>query len=557
MEKRIFTAVIVSIAFLWLWAAVAPKLFPDLVKQQRQETVAKKTATAAVPAAPPASTATTATSAPATTTSNAVVKPAAAVASATAVQNVTQTRIESSEFIAVFSNRGAQLISFKLKYYQTKPKRGDMVDLVKARDASRTDYPFAIETRDAALTARLNASLYEVRDETHNGAGTLEYRYVGADGVTVTKTFRFTNEYLFHFASSVSPAVPYRVVIGPGIRTLDPAVKDNQFTVTGNAVIQRDNSLDIIKREKSDRMNTFDNADFVGVEDNYFLAALKPEKSGGAIVRASEFGAGKDKRRDMYAGLNAGGDGVVSGTAFFGPKQASIIDRYGFGRTLQLGWFHVIARFFLVTLEWINRWTKNWGWSIIVLTILIKMVLYPLQHKWMVSMKNIQRVQPKMEAIKQKYKKHRTDPEQRQKMNTEMMKLYQQEGINPAGGCFPMLIQFPIFIGFYNLLSHAIELRHAPFMLWIQDLSAKDPYYITPILMTAAMFVQQLITPTTADPAQRRMFLIMPIVFGWIFKEFPSGLVLYWLVQNILTIVQQMLMNRYGKNPPPNTPATA
>jgi YidC/Oxa1 family membrane protein insertase len=130
------------------------------------------------------------------------------------------------------------------------------------------------------------------------------------------------------------------------------------------------------------------------------------------------------------------------------------------------------------------------------------------------------------------------------------MKLYQTEGINPAGGCLPMLIQFPIFVGFYNLLSHAIELRGATFGLWIHDLSAKDPTYILPILMTVAMFVQQFITPTTADPQQRRMFLIMPIVFGWIFKEFPSGLTLYWLVQNILTIVQQLITNRYWKDHP-------
>jgi len=133
------------------------------------------------------------------------------------------------------------------------------------------------------------------------------------------------------------------------------------------------------------------------------------------------------------------------------------------------------------------------------------------------------------------------------------MKLYQQEGINPAGGCLPMVIQFPIFLGFYSLLSHAIELRGAPFAFWIHDLSAKDPTYVLPILMTVAMFFQQMITPTSADPAQRRMFLIMPIVFGWIFKEFPSGLVLYWLVQNILTIAQQMITNRYWKDHPAAT----
>ncbi|MGZ7030352.1 MAG: membrane protein insertase YidC, partial [Thermoanaerobaculia bacterium] len=184
------------------------------------------------------------------------------------------------------------------------------------------------------------------------------------------------------------------------------------------------------------------------------------------------------------------------------------------------------------------------------LTILIKIVLYPLQHKSIVSMKKMQRAQPKVEAIKQKYKKARTDADQRQKMNVEMMKLYQQEGINPMGGCLPIVLQLPILWGFYGLLSRAIELRGAPFIMWIQDLSAKDPYYITPILMTATMFIQQAITPTTADPMQKRMFMIMPLVFGWIFKEFPSGLVLYWLVQNVLTIVQQLIMNRYWKDHP-------
>src|SRR5207245_11680087 len=167
-----------------------------------------------------------------------------------------------------------------------------------------------------------------------------------------------------------------------------------------------------------------------------------------------------------------------------------------------------------------------------------------LEQKWMLTMRKNQKLQPKMEAIKARYKKHRSDPEQRQKMNAEVMKLYQQEGVNPAGGCLPMLIQFPIFVGFYNLLSHAIELRGAEFGLWIHDLSAKDPTYILPILMTVAMFVQQLITPTTADPHQRRMFLIMPIVFGWIFKEFPSGLVLYWLVQHSFNIVPELVSSR-------------
>ena len=169
--------------------------------------------------------------------------------------------------------------------------------------------------------------------------------------------------------------------------------------------------------------------------------------------------------------MNAAPDGIVAGQAFFGPKETGLLDRYGFEKTLQLGTFGIIARFFLVALTWINGFTHNWGWAIIVLTIVIKVALYPLQHKWMLSMRKIQKVQPKMEAIKARYKKHRTDPEQRQKMNAEVMKLYQQEGINPAGGCLPMLIQLPIFYGFYAVLQHAIELRGAAFGLWIHDLS--------------------------------------------------------------------------------------
>jgi YidC/Oxa1 family membrane protein insertase len=546
MEKRIFIAVVISIAFLWLWAAVAPKVFPNLVKPKASVTTPKPANTTKTANTITTST-TTAVSAPIAAQGTAA--PPAAPIKPTSAESVAFTSIDTPEYVARFSNRGAVLVSFQLKNYKTKD--GGPVELVKSRDLSRTDFPFSIEARDPALATRLNAALYSLdKKRGEHGETILEYRYAGADGIAATKTFRFTGEYLFNFSVAVAPPIPYRVSIGPGIRTLEPDEKDSQFTITGNGVAQINDDLKTIRREKSGNLTTWDSAQFVGVEDNYFLAVLRPEKAGGALLRAIDFGTGKDKRREIYAGLNAAPDGVVSGAAFFGPKETTLLDRYGFERTLQYGTFGIIARFFLIVLKWINKYTHNYGWAIVVLTILIKVVLYPLQHKWMMSMKKLQKVQPKMEAIKARYRKHKTDPEQRQKMNADMMKLYQQEGINPAGGCLPMLIQFPIFVGFYNLLSHAIELRGAPYILWIHDLSGKDPTYVLPILMTVAMFVQQIITPTTADPAQRRMFLIMPIVFGWIFKEFPSGLVLYWLVQNILTIVQQMIMNRYWKDHP-------
>jgi YidC/Oxa1 family membrane protein insertase len=541
MEKRIFVAVLVSIALLWGWALIAPKLFPDLMKKPAPA----KTS----PATKPVTTDTVAPI-PQPPASLAKIAPPPSPQAPTSASRIQYTSIARPGFVATFSNRGAQLVSFKLTNYK---QDGQPVELVKAREASRTDFPFAIEASNGPLTRRLNSALYAVNHYQQKNEEVIEYRYAAADGVAATKTFRFPDDFLFDFSVALSPATPYRIAIGPGLRTLGADEKDSQFTITGNGVVQRDDSYKTIRREKAPSLDVLDSVQFVGITDNYFLSVLRPDHAGSAVLRAVDFGSGKDKRRELYAAVNAAGDGVVSGEAFFGPKETALVDKYGLDKTLQYGTFSIIARWFLIVLKWINGFTHNWGWSIVVLTIVIKIALYPLQHKWMLSMRKMQKLQPKMESIKSRYKKHKSDPEQRQKMNAEVMKLYQQEGINPAGGCLPMLIQLPIFYGFYEMLEHAIELRGAPFMLWIHDLSVKDPTYILPILMTIAMFVQQKITPTTADPQQRKMFLVMPIVFGWIFKEFPSGLTLYWLVQNILTIVQQMITNRYWKDHPTAT----
>lgn len=539
MEKRIFTAIIISVALLWGWAAIAPKLFPEVAREQQRRAEAVKKSPAA-------------TGIPATTATTPKVAITAAPVDAGAVQPVAAEKeefvtIDNPLFTARLSNRGAQLVSFRLKQY--KEKNGSEVDLVRSRPGSRSDFPFALETRDAALSRRLNTSLYAVTESNDRGARVIQFRLVGVDGIAATKTFRFGTDYEFHFNSRISPDQPYRIAVGPGIRTLDPTQKDSQIIVTGNGVVQSQGSFDVIAREKGDSLQVFPGVDFIGIEDNYFLTALKPETSGEASLRRALFAGEKEKRSDLYAGLNSAG-GVVEGKAFFGPKEAKVLEAHNLDQAMQFGWFGIIARFLLEVLLWINRYTLNYGWAIVVLTIIIKILLYPLQHKSIVSMKKMQKLQPKMEAIKAKYKKAKTDPDQRQKMNVDMMKLYQDEKINPMSGCFPILLQLPILWGFYGLLSRAIELRGAPWILWIHDLSDKDPYYITPILMTATMFIQTYITPTTGDPMQRKIFLIMPLVFGFMFKDFPSGLVLYWLVQNILTIAQQLIMNKWWKEHP-------
>jgi len=555
MEKRIFLAILISLGLLWGWAALAPRLFPELVKKP-QPAVKSVEAKPPVPTDATAATAgaTGTTGSAATTTSASTVAPVAgspAIAKPIAADRVKLTVVETPEYKAILTNRGAQLISFKLKTYLRK-KSTEHEDLVKQREPQRTDYPFTIVPADPSLRS-LNSALYAVSDVVEmNGQRVVEYRYSNGR-VTATKTFRFAKQpYLFDFAVSIDPPSPYRIAVGPGIRTLGAAEQDTQVVTTGNGIYQAQGKLKIVRREKAAHLQIIPAVEYIGIEDNYFLTALRPRHAGEGILQGVAFFDAKTKKRrnDVYAELNAAGDGTVAGEVFFGPKETKILDQYGMGAALQFGWFSIIGRFFLKALIWLNRYTHNYGFAIIVLTILIKIVLYPLTHKQNVSMKKMQKVQPKVEAIKAKYKKSKTDAEQRQKMNVEMMALYQKEGINPMAGCLPLVLQLPILWGFYGLLSRAIELRGAPFILWIHDLSDKDPTYILPILMTATMFLQTYITPATGDPAQRKMFLMMPLVFGFLFKDFPSGLVLYWLVQNILTIVQQSIMNKWWKQHP-------
>ena len=388
MEKRIFAAVVISIAFLALWSAVIPKFFPELLKKPAPP----KSSTATVQSSQPVKTATT-TAAPPVASSAPNARPALAPVAAAAAQ---VTVVDTPEFTAKFSNRGAELVSFQLKQYKAN---GAPVELVKAREATRSDYPFSIASADASVQHRLNSALYTVSERDEKGVHVLEFHY--SDGsIAATKTFRIGNEYQFEFAMNVTPPTPYRVEIGPGIRTLAPEERDSQFIVTGDGVVQTDGKLKVLRREKTDRISNFSDVQFAGVEDNYFLTVLKPTHAGDAIIRRADFKLQKETRRDLYAGINAAGDGTVAGQAFFGPKQTKVLEQYGLDSTLQFGFFGFIGRLLLDVLIWINKTTRNYGFAIIVLTILIKVVLYPLQHKSIVSMKKMQRAQPKIEAIK-------------------------------------------------------------------------------------------------------------------------------------------------------------
>jgi YidC/Oxa1 family membrane protein insertase len=286
---------------------------------------------------------------------------------------------------------------------------------------------------------------------------------------------------------------------------------------------------------------------WAGIENNYFILALAPMNG--------DMGIKAKLDNDVYrllVGQNLiiepGQSQSLSCTYYLGPKKNSAMAHSpnDLKRSIHYGWFDVIAKPLIVGLNFLHAYVGNYGIAIIILTIIIKILFWPLSQKSYKSMEKMKKIQPLMAQVREKYK------DDRDQMNKEVMQLYKSHKVNPAGGCLPMLLQIPVFFALYQALLGAIELRHAAFIphlpftdiVWLADLSAKDPFYITPIIMGATMFLQQKMTPTAGDPTQAKIMLFMPIIFTFIFLSFPSGLVLYWMVNNILSIAQQWMISR-------------
>ncbi len=292
---------------------------------------------------------------------------------------------------------------------------------------------------------------------------------------------------------------------------------------------------DIIKNEREYKGKIL----WMGFEDKYFISAIIPRAYDNTSVKFFE-SSGDYTGELIYPIQYIKKDIVYKYSLYLGPKEFDRLESLNvkLDKSINLGWFGIIAKPLLIILKFFYSFTRNYGVAIILLTFLIKIIFHPLSIKSFKSMKEMQRLQPMIKEIKEKYKNDK------ERMNKEVMELYKRYRVNPLGGCLPMLIQFPVFIALYNALLNSIELRHTPFILWIKDLSAKDPYYVTPIIMGVTMLIQQRMTPHTGDPTQEKIMYIMPIVFTIMFLNFPSGLVLYWLVNNILSIGQQYFINK-------------
>jgi YidC/Oxa1 family membrane protein insertase len=290
---------------------------------------------------------------------------------------------------------------------------------------------------------------------------------------------------------------------------------------------------------------------YVGTDDHYFLSVFIPGDQDVKVSYRPFTVAAAQGQRELLTYTLQTGQPWKDARFFLGPKQFDLLAATDkeLVRTINFGMFDWLVVPLLRALNAVNRYVGNYGVSIILLTLVINLVMWPLRHKSMVSMRKMQALQPQVKAIQDRYANLKMTDPARQKMNTELMNLYREKGVNPASGCVPMLLTFPVLFAFYALLGQAIELRGAPFFGWIMDLSVRDPLFITPLLMGATMFWQQRMTPSTADPAQQKVMMFMPIMFTFMFLWAPSGLVLYWLVSNVWAIGQQYLTN-YMIGPP-------
>jgi YidC/Oxa1 family membrane protein insertase len=540
MERRVLLAIFLSFIVLYAYQALFVKPVP------KPATAPAGSAATPAPAAQP----------PAPVESEPAVAAAVSATPLVGDESERDVRVETHDVVAVFTNRGARLKSWRLKRYQDL--KHEPVELISHEFGDKQPLPFSLRVPSESQTKTLNGVLYSVAGAPDGGApmtapAQLTFEYRNSDGLRAVKQFRLEPaSYVIAFGASVTendrslaPVIQW----GPALGDVDLA--------TGRAAVKARGLFSIANDVK--RLTAADVAkqptyqgdfQYAGVDDHYFMTtALSPGQSTITFQALSipPPAGSKDAARDLMAYDIDPGRRDQPVRFYVGPKDFDIlagIDR-DLVRAIDFGMFAIIVVPLLRTLNWIHGYVGNYGWSIVILTVIINLIMFPLRQKQVVSMRKMQAIQPEVKAIQDRYAKLKASDPAKQKMNQELMTLYRERGVNPAAGCLPMLLPLPVFFAFYALLQYSIELRGAPFLFWIQDLSRPDPYYVTPILMGLSQVWQQWMMPAAGvDPAQQKMMMIMPVVFMFIFLTMPSGVVIYWIVNNLWGIGQQLLTNR-------------
>ena len=472
--------------------------------------------------------------------------------------------VETELVRAVFSNRGAVLLSWQLKEYTDAD--GGFVELVPQGVAPDQVRPFSLVVPDDPnVTASLDAALFRPSVESlrlTSNAETLVFDYEDSSGLRARKAYTFqpagTQGYVVLFDASVETAAGSQLLMiswGPALGGARPDTSRLVFQQLPGAVFYgRTFENDLLQDADLGRSAPADlperpsyegQLDFVGVDNHYFLVAALPGPQQ-STVNYRAVSADPHNLVEFDLTLETG----VAGVPFFiGPKDFDLLNgvdpERNLSRAIDFGSIlGVIVVPLHQTLKGIHGFVGNYGWSIILLTVFINILIFPLRHKSVVSMRKMQELQPEMKAIQARYSNLKATDPAKQKMNQEVMDLYRRHGANPASGCLPMLLTMPILFAFYRLLSMAVELRGEPFMFWITDLSVKDPFFVTPVVMGASMVFQQRLQPSGADPMQQKIMMFMPIMFTVMMGFAPAGLVLYWMTSNVIQIGQQFATNK-------------
>jgi YidC/Oxa1 family membrane protein insertase len=552
MEKRVLLAVVLSFVVLYGYQALFPPAKPagtpgEGTPTPSQTAGQQPAAGPPKPAPPTASTPAPAAAAPVDQQPGSV----PVVGSATEQDVI----FENDSIRAVLTNRGAALKSWRLKKYHNAA--GEPLELVPTSVPAGTVRPFTLSVPDAATSATLAQALFRTSgnvQQPSSGPVALTFEYQDASGLAARKEFLFNPDapYVVNVSATVTqggkdlvPTIEWGPGIGSGVVT-----STRTYSPPPQPIFYRDGTVSRIKNTKVAENAVQDGTlGFAGVDDHYFLAAAIP---GGQPVHVQYRTLEVPLPSPESSSAHFIDWSVRYNTApararfFLGPKDFDVlaaVDR-DLVRSIDFGIFAWLVVPLLRALKWVDGYVGNYGWSIIILTILINVAMFPLRHKSVVSMRRMQDIQPEVKAIQDRYANLKMTDPAKQKMNTELMSLYRERGVNPASGCVPMLLTLPVLFAFYSMLSVAIELRGAPFLGWIHDLSVHDPLYITPILMGITQFVQTKMTPSTADPMQQKMMMFMPLVMMSFFLWAPSGLVLYWTTSNLWAIGQQVLTNK-------------
>lgn len=459
--------------------------------------------------------------------------------------------VETDLYTAVFSPRGASLKSLTLKKYREEnTPTAEYVTLGSDADPNIMSFSTratGLNLPDGTLFAADSTAVKVEND----GSSQLTFNYISGQGYTVRKIYTFSSgQYAIKletqiFNNSAAPLVGtiQQVMTYPAA----PKVKNNRFDTAGSYVFSDDSLQSNKIKDVSSASKRYDKTiQWSGFADKYFLNAILAENSSIASVELKKNSAGffESTVSSPQFTVNPGQSVSVANRLFVGPKDIDLLKEQGNSlvQSLDLGWFTVIAKPLLYSLKFFYGYVGNYGIAIIIITVILKAFFFPLTHKSYKSMKGMQKIQPEMTKLREKFK------DDKDSMNKAVMELYREHKVNPMGGCLPMVVQIPVFFALYKSLMFSIELRHAPFFLWVTDLADKDPYYVTPVIMGVTMFVQQKMTPSNMEPMQQKMMLALPVVFTFMFLSFPSGLVLYWLVNNVLTICQQMYINKTVKD---------